>query len=134
MSDEYAIRPTDEELAGWADPEGEAGLYFPEYYVERHYELLQGMFEELIESRAVIAESTERWADLTQRVAHLGNNLDVARAGRWNAEARVTELEERITNARNILGETGRYNAARTKHWNIRVFACDVLAALRGAT
>lgn len=28
--------------------------------------------------------------------------------------------------------DTGRYNAARQKHWNIRVFACDVLAALKG--
>ena len=47
-------------------------------------------------------------------------------------KAEIAELEERIANAQSILRETGRYNAARTKHWNIRVFACDVLAALKG--
>lgn len=45
---------------------------------------------------------------------------------------RIAELEARIANAQSLCHDTGRYNAARQKYWNIRVFACDVLAALKG--
>lgn len=44
----------------------------------------------------------------------------------------TAELEARIAEAQSLCNATGRYNAARQKHWNIRVFACDVLAALKG--
>lgn len=49
-----------------------------------------------------------------------------------HANGRIAELEARIANAQSLCNATGRYNAARQKHWNIRVFACDVLAALKG--
>lgn len=58
MSDGYAIRPTDEELAAWTS--GTVAQGFPEYYEDRHYELLDGMFEELIELRAAIANAKPR--------------------------------------------------------------------------
>ncbi|MDJ0405861.1 hypothetical protein QNA23_20375 [Rhodococcus erythropolis] len=45
---------------------------------------------------------------------------------------RIAELEARIAEAQSLCNATGRYNAALQKHWNIRVFACDVLAALKG--
>lgn len=50
-----------------------------------------------------------------------------------HTDKQVAELEARIANAQSLCNATGRYNAARQKHWNIRVFACDVLAALNGA-
>lgn len=49
-----------------------------------------------------------------------------------HTNGRITELEARIAEAQSLCHDTGRYNAARQKHWNIRVFACDVLAALKG--
>lgn len=49
-----------------------------------------------------------------------------------HTNGRIAELEARIANAQSLCNATGRYNAARQKHWNIRVFACDVLAALKG--
>ncbi|MCZ9631337.1 hypothetical protein [Rhodococcus sp. BH5] len=49
-----------------------------------------------------------------------------------HTNGRMAELEARITEAQSLCHDTGRYNAARQKHWNIRVFACDVLAALKG--
>ncbi|MCC4300405.1 hypothetical protein [Rhodococcus sp. 3-2] len=49
-----------------------------------------------------------------------------------HTNGRITELEARIAEAQSLCNATGRYNAARQKHWNIRVFACDVLAALKG--
>ncbi len=50
----------------------------------------------------------------------------------YRQSVRIAELEERIAEAQSLCHDTGRYNAARQKHWNIRVFACDVLAALKG--
>lgn len=49
-----------------------------------------------------------------------------------HTNGRIAELEARVAEAQSLCRDTGRYNAARTKHWNIRVFACDVLAALKG--
>lgn len=49
-----------------------------------------------------------------------------------HTNGRIAELEARIAEAQSLCHDTGRYNAARQKHWNIRVFACDVLAALKG--
>lgn len=49
-----------------------------------------------------------------------------------HTNGRIAELEARIAEAQSLCNSTGRYNAARQKHWNIRVFACDVLAALKG--
>lgn len=63
MSDEYAIRPTDQELAEWTS--GTVAQGFPEYYEDRHYELLVGMFEELIELRA-----HKQLSDLAARQRH----------------------------------------------------------------
>lgn len=56
----------------------------------------------------------------------------VALAVEQHTNRRIAELEERIAAAQSLCHDTGRYNAARQKHWNIRVFACDVLAALKG--
>ena len=50
MSDETPIRPTDDQLAEWADTY--LGMAFPPYYDSDHDRYLQGMFEELIELRA----------------------------------------------------------------------------------
>ncbi|MCZ9634714.1 hypothetical protein [Rhodococcus sp. BH5] len=91
MSDGYAIRPTDEELAEWTS--GTVAQGFPEYYEDRHYELPDGMFEELIESRAVIAESTERWARLHQRVMRFGKELNKERAIRLTLERVLDEMD-----------------------------------------
>lgn len=49
-----------------------------------------------------------------------------------HTNGRIADLEARIAEAQSLCNATGRYNAARQKHWNIRVFACDVLAALKG--
>ena len=58
----------------------------------------------------------------------------VASVVEQHTNGRIAELEERIANAQSLCNATGRYNAARQKHWNIRVFACDVLVALKGRT
>ncbi|OZC59257.1 hypothetical protein CH276_22685 [Rhodococcus sp. 06-470-2] len=54
-----AVRPTDEQLADWTDP---YGSNFPPYYLTEHDQLLQGMWEELIELRAERAARTVEYA------------------------------------------------------------------------
>lgn len=75
-----------------------------------------GPFEELDVLQQTI------WMDLANAAHnHVGDQ-----------KAEIAELEARIAEAQSLCRDTGRYNAARTIHWNIRVFACDVLAALSG--
>ena len=65
-------------------------------------------------------------------VLRRADSAHVALVVEQHTNGRIAELEARIANAQSLCRDTGRYNAARQKHWNIRVFACDVLAALKG--
>jgi len=65
-------------------------------------------------------------------VSHEDWAAHVALVVEQHTNGRIAELEARIAEAQSLCNATGRYNAARQKHWNIRVFACDVLAALKG--
>lgn len=72
------------------------------------------------------------WRGEDPEYPSVGHAAHVALVVEQHTNGRIAELEARIANAQSLCNATGRYNAARQKHWNIRVFACDVLAALKG--
>jgi hypothetical protein len=64
------IRPTDEQLRNWLDWDTPGD--FPEYYEDNHYEYLEAMFKEILESREMIKELK---ADLQEYLKELDDAI-----------------------------------------------------------
>ena len=97
------IETTTGDALVYHDPVDEDGQLITESdaeFIAQARTLVPALIAELREARSLIDESTERWSGLNRRVAHLGNNLSVQRAGRTTAEAKLAAVRELVNSKR----------------------------------